>query len=229
MKRSVLVGCFTVPLCLFCSAADAVVIYSGPQFIAVQQFSSQSIDLDGGIVFQQTQQQMQQFQPRPQEPQNLNSDADVELDNFVFIDGNFQGVFIPYEPGSVGGSGGLNNNVARLNPGELVDDSLIGTGMGVGTLGFGLVSPGTEFENVTDAYFGFGFPINGVNHFAWMRLDVDNSGGTLIIKDWAYETTPGLPIAAGSTVSVPEPSAFALSLTALCLVLRSRAGGAVGR
>ncbi len=41
-------------------------------------------------------------------------------------------------------------------------------------------------------------------NFGWIRCDVQDEGRTLIIKDYAYETTPEYPIIAGDTVHYVE-------------------------
>jgi hypothetical protein len=74
-------------------------------------------------------------------------------------------------------------------------------------------TPNSQFDSVTDAYIGIAFPINTVNHYGWIRVDIENSTGTFLVKDWAYEMTPGVGIAAGDTGSlavIPEASSLAL-------------------
>lgn len=68
-------------------------------------------------------------------------------------------------------------------------------------------NPNSQFDSVTDAYIGLSFPINAVNHYGWIRVDVDNAAGTFLIKDWAYESVPGAGITAGA---IPEPSTLGL-------------------
>ena len=55
-----------------------------------------------------------------------------------------------------------------------------------------------QFNNVTNAYIGFAFPINSVNHFAWMRVSINNAAKTFLVRDWAYESRPGVAIHAGA-------------------------------
>jgi len=43
-----------------------------------------------------------------------------------------------------------------------------------------------------------------MNSFGWIRCDVIDEGRTLVIKDYAYETTPNYPIIAGDTLHYVE-------------------------
>ena len=66
------------------------------------------------------------------------------------------------------------------------------------------------------SYIGFkfnpdslvGFDTSSPTNFGWVRMTTNTGGGGTVI-DWAYESTPGVAIAAGATSSVPEPSALA--------------------
>ncbi|MDX2002132.1 MAG: T9SS type A sorting domain-containing protein [Chitinophagales bacterium] len=69
-------------------------------------------------------------------------------------------------------------------------------------LGFdlgGLVSVG-NWISATDKYIGIKFQINGQTHYGWIRLDVQVTPTTPIIriKDYAYEDVPNTPIVAGA-------------------------------
>jgi hypothetical protein len=74
-------------------------------------------------------------------------------------------------------------------------------------------------------YVGVQFLINGDTHYGWVEVEVPFvgvNGGT--IRSFAYETQPGVPIAAGQ---VPEPSsAFLLGLGVLVPVTKRWRGGA---
>lgn len=51
-----------------------------------------------------------------------------------------------------------------------------------------------------DHYLGIRFIDFDSNlHYGWIRCDVIDSGGTLIVKDYAYEVEPDYPIVAGAT------------------------------
>lgn len=62
---------------------------------------------------------------------------------------------------------------------------------------------------VTDKYLGVQFNISGSTHYGWIRLDVTSSGD-FIVKDFAYESTPGTGILAGAMpITCPDPSGLA--------------------
>jgi len=48
-----------------------------------------------------------------------------------------------------------------------------------------------------DAYLGLRFNIDGGVHLGWARLEVDQNSTTYIVKEFAYNETPGEPINAG--------------------------------
>jgi hypothetical protein len=51
------------------------------------------------------------------------------------------------------------------------------------------------------------FPIGGVNHYGWVRVDINNAAGTFVVRDWAYEDSPGVGIPAGA---IPEPGTLGM-------------------
>jgi hypothetical protein len=60
---------------------------------------------------------------------------------------------------------------------------------------------GFGIDETIDKYIGLKFPLTGENYcYGWIRCDVKDNGRTLIIKDYAYETTPDYPIVAGDTL-----------------------------
>lgn len=62
--------------------------------------------------------------------------------------------------------------------------------------------PNSQFcGGVTDGFIGLRFKIAGNFHYGWARLDVISSS-SYIIKDYAYNATPGASIAAGDTGSL---------------------------
>lgn len=72
--------------------------------------------------------------------------------------------------------------------------------------------------STTTGYIGFKFNPDSLNgftpapngtptNFGWLRMTTNAAGGGTVV-DWAYESTPGVAIAAGATSSVPEPSAL---------------------
>ncbi|PWL28906.1 MAG: hypothetical protein DCO96_08805 [Fluviicola sp. XM-24bin1] len=73
-----------------------------------------------------------------------------------------------------------------------------GYGGGFQSLNYGSCSFG-NWCNVTDRYIGLRFDIAGSIHYGWVRLDVDFAGNSWTVKDYAYETNPGIGITAGDT------------------------------
>lgn len=61
-----------------------------------------------------------------------------------------------------------------------------------------------------DAYVGLRLDLNGATHYGWARISL-NLGGTLTLKDYAYEQTACLGIEAGATTggltATPAPTA----------------------
>lgn len=52
----------------------------------------------------------------------------------------------------------------------------------------------------SDLYLGLSFMIGTDMHYGWARMSVNSAATELILKDYAYNSTPNDPIAAGSTV-----------------------------
>ena len=62
-----------------------------------------------------------------------------------------------------------------------------------------------------DGYLGIRFYIGANRHYGWIRLDLDNgfpNQARGFLTEWAYNSTPNAPLAAGV---VPEPSPLALA------------------
>jgi len=60
---------------------------------------------------------------------------------------------------------------------------------------------GTWF-NATDKYIGIKFDISDVWYYGWIRCNVNAAATQLIIKDYAYEQTPGKEINTGATGNI---------------------------
>jgi len=69
---------------------------------------------------------------------------------------------------------------------------------GFQSLNYGSCSFG-NWCSITDRYIGMRFDIGGSIHYGWVRLDVNQSGSVWTIKDYAYESNPGVAINAGDT------------------------------
>jgi hypothetical protein len=67
---------------------------------------------------------------------------------------------------------------------------------------------------VTDKYVGIRFNINNQPHYGWIRLTVGATANQIIVKDFAYRTTPGIGLTAGQTtlVGVSETTASVPSI-----------------
>jgi hypothetical protein len=167
---------------LVAGETSAAVVHSGPQNISIGQFSSQELDFDG------------------------DSNLDIKLKNYVFSGTNYQGASVNFFPGKlVGFTVGSLSYATALGVGTLVDSSNA-TGSFIGSMAFAGNNPNAQFNNVTDAFVGLTFPIGANNHFGWVRVDVNNAAGSFLIKDWAYESSPGVGI---RTAAIPEPSSLA--------------------
>lgn len=141
---------------------------------------------------------------------DLNTDgfADIQLKNYNFSGGAYQGALVNFFPGKlVGFSAGLSY-VTKLSSGATID-ATTATGSFIGSMAYGAANPNAQFNNVTDAFVGFSFPAGPDLLYGWVRVDVNNAAKTLVIKDFAYEAVNGTGITAGAGI-VPEPASLGL-------------------
>lgn len=166
--------------------AEAGVQYSGPQDLSIAQFSALNL--------------------------NLNGDAynDVLLKNYVFLGGNYQGLYVNFFPGRVVGFNAGLNYASALDAGFMVDAASAGGGVFAASLAYGANNPNAEFNDADGDFIGIAFPINAVTHYGWMRVEIDNAAGKFVVKDWAYEDVPGAGIATGDGLPIPEPGTLGL-------------------
>jgi hypothetical protein len=69
-----------------------------------------------------------------------------------------------------------------------------------------------------EGLMGIEFEISGNTHYGWLRLTLHPDTGAAILRDYAYESEPGVGIIAGA---IPEPSTILLlSLGALGILWR---------
>ncbi|QEG37439.1 PEP-CTERM sorting domain-containing protein [Bythopirellula goksoeyrii] len=133
---------------------------------------------------------------------NLDNYTDIVLKNYIFNGGNYQGATVSFYPGktvgfSTNGPAISGEYMTALSVGTFIDSSSLGPSF-YGSMAYGALNPNAQFNNITDGYIGFAFPIGPTDlYFAWMRVDVDNAAGTLLIKDWAYEDQTGVGITVG--------------------------------
>ena len=106
----------------------------------------------------------------------------------------------------------------RLAAGTLIDGSagflvLTQAAGNVASMAFGpgYVNSQWAIAGQNSGYLGVRFNAGGNQHFAWMRLTVEpNNSATpraITVHEWAYESVPGVGIAAGA---IPEPSGLGL-------------------
>jgi len=162
--------------------AQAAIIYSGPQNIAINQFNALNLDIDG------------------------DTQGDLLLKNYVFGGGNYQGATVNFGPGKiVTFNPGSFNYVTALNAGFTVETSALGNF--TGSMAYGAANPNAQFNNASGAFIGLQFPSGANNYNAWVRVNVDNAAGSFTVVDWAYNSVSGEPIVTGV---VPEPSTLGL-------------------
>lgn len=139
--------------------------------------------------------------------QNLDLDSDgfvdLKLKNYNFIGGAYQGASVNYFPGKLVGFVNGLTYVANLAPGTPIDAGSSFPGF-YGSMAYGAVNPNAQFNNVVDGLLGLSFPSGSNLYYGWVRLDVDNSGRKVVVKDWAFDT------AGVNAGVVPEPTSLAL-------------------
>jgi len=170
------------------SEAHAVVVYSGIEDFKIEQ--------------------------RHYLPLKMNADdvPDIYLKNYidpyVGLEGNFQGAFLGWAPGRlVATKVGDLGYVRALGAGFMVDSSSVNPDVFTASMAFGDHHPNDEFNDIESDYVGFSFPDipsfpppppeRRSLHFAWVRVSVNNLAGTFVVRDWAYESEPGVGIATG--------------------------------
>jgi len=207
----------------FATAADAGIIYSGPQNVTVtvnngpgtrDSFRSAPIKMD------------------------LAGPVDFNLECLFRRGARFTTGKANLETAT--GNGGLMSNASgRLK--RLASGAVISAGKGFSTSASTLVEPfgqfgvqsntkGTWPKSVT-GFAGVEFKISGQFHFGWVRLewlDTNNTGvggksgfpNEVKAIDWAYNDVAGAPIAAGQGIPaaappIPEPGTLSLMLLAM--------------
>lgn len=144
-----------------------------------------------------------------EQPINVNFASDdfddVVFQNFTFPEANYQGALVAFTPGKIAGFTAGLNYATSLAPGVMINAASVGPAFEA-ALAYGLDNASAQFTTAHDAYVGFSFPTTTASvNYAWVRVDVDNAAGTLLIKDWAYEDQPGVGILAGDVGTLPLP------------------------
>ena len=164
------------------SEVQGQIVYSGPYPINISQFGSLNLDLD-----------------------EYGASPDIKLKNYVF-NGNYMGATVLVAPGQLV----LSNNsypfyVSALSSGDLIDATTVGP-VFYGSMAYAN-DPNSEFNNTPDGYIGLSFPSGANLFYGWVRVAVDRSAGTFLVKEWAYNSVSGAEIRAGQ---IPEPSTLGM-------------------
>jgi len=84
-------------------------------------------------------------------------------------------------------------------------DNVAITGYSFATFTYSGADP-NGFIGGGDKYIGIQFSFDGAStHYAWLRVEMPSGGGRILVKDFAYESTPDTPINAGQMVTAIEP------------------------
>ncbi|MEM9023256.1 MAG: hypothetical protein AAGB22_05925, partial [Bacteroidota bacterium] len=60
-----------------------------------------------------------------------------------------------------------------------------------------------RFTGVQEAYYGVRVEKNGRYHYGWIRVQLDANNDAIILKEYAFETTPNKPLRAGDRGTAP--------------------------
>ena len=114
-------------------------------------------------------------------------------------------------------SQGDNRTGGPLTSGTVIDQSLADYWQGgaqtmvqwIRVLDDNTVSFG-PWAGVDNGYMGLEFEADEQTYYGWARITTDYDDIYVVIHEWAYESTPGIGIAAGATGVIPEPATFTL-------------------
>ncbi|TWT77114.1 hypothetical protein Pla123a_25440 [Posidoniimonas polymericola] len=165
------------------SDASAVVVYSGAQDLSIDQGNLQNLNLDNDAY------------------------GDIQLKNYVFTQGNYQGATVTYTPGKIVGFTDLLKYVSALDADAPIDATTAGPEF-LGSMAYGPFNPYAQFNDVQDAYIGLAFPTGERLHYGWVRVTINNAAGTFVINDWAFESKSGVGILAGEIGAGVNPGDF---------------------
>ena len=97
--------------------------------------------------------------------------------------------------------------LTALSEGFMVSSSSVGPlGHFYGTMAAGAEEPSAQFNLASNKYIGLSFVRDTALYFAWVRVSINNSAGSFVVHDWAYENTGGGIL----TGAIPAPGALAL-------------------
>jgi len=66
------------------------------------------------------------------------------------------------------------------------------------------------WAGVDNGYMGLEFEAVGQTYYGWARITAVYDDPYVVIHEWAYESNPGIGIAAGATGMIPEPATVSL-------------------
>ncbi len=98
------------------------------------------------------------------------------------------------------------NYALALNMNDMIDNTLNWIAAS-NTMAYNVDSSNPYNENwngVTDKYLGLQFNTGGNTYYGWARMDVQAVADVWTLKDYAYESTPGVGILAGATAELDE-------------------------
>lgn len=117
-------------------------------------------------------------------------------------------------------SQGANQAGGPLSDGAVIDQSLSDYWQGgsqtmvqwIRLLDDNTVSSG-PWAGIENGYMGLEFEADGQTYYGWARITADYDDIYVVIHEWAYESTPGISIAAGATGVIPEQA----TVTLICI------------
>lgn len=155
---------------------------------------------------------------------DLNNDAIGELLFGVNSTGDFAFVFTvasvsatAYNSNAiVGFASGPYNYPSNLTAGTEINGTNGVFSMGRGDFNYSSCGyPGSQFCDGLDGYVGLHFDVAGNTHYGWIRIQVAADASSIIIKDYAFNATPGGPIEVGQTLGVEESTINNIRVVAL--------------
>lgn len=147
------------------SEAQGQIVWSTEENLPVEQFGEQSLNLDGDDY------------------------SDIQLKNYVFAGGNYQGTYVFFAPGRTIGFQSRFAYSSALLAGDEISEETTEDGFVQTSLAYGANNPDAQFNDAQGVYIGLRFAINTFPHYGWVRVSIDNQAGTLIIHDWAYNAS----------------------------------------
>lgn len=153
---------------------------------------------------------------------NLDLNNDGTADFEIYHDGFYNLFLAPLAANNEAlGTGSSNYQYPyALNTGASISASASGNwnnngfSTGYQSLNYGSYGTFGHWVNVADKYLGLRFQVGGNTYYGWARLTVNSDGSSWIVKDYAYEDTPGVGITAGAGIPVPIFASGAQNLMA---------------